>query len=80
MFANYKDASVRLVTTKTFEQLYLLNVPQRYAIGKQGVLFRAGAKSSSGDLKQRSDKSEDRNSGEFTQGMRAKIVVRLGRY
>ena len=47
---------------------------------RQGVLFQAEAKSSCGDPKRRSDKSENRNSGEFTQEMRVKFVVRLGWY
>ena len=50
------------------------------AFPRQGVLFQAEAKSSCGDPKRRSNKSEDRNSGEFTQEMRAKFVMRLGRY
>ena len=50
------------------------------AFPRQGVLFQAETKSSCGDPKWRSDKSENRNSGEFTQERRAKFVVRLGRY
>ena len=51
---------------------------------RQGVLFQAEVKSSCGNPNGRSNKSENRNSREFTQEMRGDLVesfvVRLGRY